>query len=145
MKEDRDSHIQRLLDEGNMEAWEHLRQTANAHELEAYQQLYRMLGKNIPQGLPMDFSARVTRQVQLRRQRRENRMLALSMAGAILLCLFGAVVLMLFIDKKYNSQFLLSLTRYKWIIGTCLLFLFLVQYFDHRYLKSKNFEFRKRH
>jgi hypothetical protein len=139
MKDTSDDYLQRMLDEGNREAWERPQQTPDSDELEAYKQLYQMLEKELPQGLPMNFSAKVIGQVRLRKQRRENRVLALSMAGAILLCLLCAVPLMFLIDKKYNSLLLDALIQYKWIISGSLLSLFFIQYFDHLFIKSKDF------
>lgn len=161
MKDIKDQYIQQLLDEGKYKKLpgndsdpdayiqlysmlgkdipKGLPGTENDSDLDAYIQLYSMLGKDIPQGLPMDFSAKVTRQLQLQRQRKENRSLVWSMAAVMLLCLSVASAFMFFMDKQYHTSFIASLNDYKWIIGLSLVFLFLIQYFDYRSVKSKNF------
>lgn len=105
-------------------------------EVAAYAQLFTVLATPPAEGLPMDFSAKLGRNLQQQLQK-QNRfrfygVWALVFVVAMTVLYFGLML----IDISYQTNITTKIMEHKWIFILAFLLLFLIQYLDHTSIKE---------
>ena len=98
-------------------------------------QLLSALSTPPREGLTMDFSAKLHRNLKHQLQR-ANRLRFYIVWGIIFLLVMALLLLSLqLIDRAYHTQVTQTITEHKWIFITCFPVIFLIQYLDHISIK----------
>jgi hypothetical protein len=132
MKELNDEELQRLLDGGkSFPADEPL-----SDDAKAYQALFEALKSEPDSGLPYDFAAKVTRQIQAA-EKRDNELRSNLLAAGLFLVSIAALCGVLVIFSPDTTS---SLLKYKWVLLLLPLTFIAIQYFDQKLVKTKLFD-----
>ncbi|MFI5136301.1 MAG: hypothetical protein ACHQIM_00650 [Sphingobacteriales bacterium] len=135
MKKMNDEELQKWLEENG-----HKSDDLPEVDAKAYHLLFNLLSKYPDQGLPYDFSARVTRRVQARtRQNSELRSYLISIAVVSVVIAF-IYSLFLLLKPQLGSGFLNIAAEYKWVFVLGIFSFLTIQYLDQVLIKSTIFK-----
>jgi len=128
-----DEEIQQLLEKGLSPS-----NTAGASEndLATYQLLFDALKKEPPGGLPYNFTAKLTHQLQVRKNRAADIKFYLLAITIPVVLLGGACALFILLGNKAAVQMANDLLRYKWPFIFVLSAFLVVQYLDQKLVKE---------
>ena len=98
-------------------------------------QLLSALSTPPQEGLTMDFSAKLHRNLKHQLQR-ENRLRFYIVWGMVFLLVMAILYFSLkLIDRSYHTNVIQTIAEHKWIFITCFPVIFLIQYLDHISIK----------
>lgn len=134
--------MKKMSDEELQQWLENKQQLPKSDELsddaKAYRTLFEALGEEPANGLPYDFSAKVTRYVRADVKRGNE--LKYNLAAAII---FIAVLAVIYgVLAFFTPNQALLLLKYKWILLLFPLAFITIQYFDQKLVKTKIFNSR---
>jgi uncharacterized protein YhhL (DUF1145 family) len=135
MKKMNDEELQRWLEENGGKS-----HCLSAADAKADQHLFDLLSKYPDQGLPHDFSARVTRRVQAKiRQNGELRSYLISVAvvSVVIAIIYG---LFLLLKPALGNEISNIATAYRWVFIFGILGFLTIQYLDQVLIKSTIFK-----
>ncbi|WP_442592036.1 hypothetical protein ACSBL2_12505 [Pedobacter sp. AW31-3R] len=135
MKKLTDTQIQELLERNLGLSGNHIADL-DKEQIGSYHSLFRKLNEEPEEGLPFDFSSKVSRQVQLKVLRRSNRRFNLLAAAGIIIGLALAYGLLTLVDFDAGNSVLLVILKFKWqlIFGYCMFIGSLL--FDQRFAEK---------
>ncbi|MDB4918316.1 hypothetical protein [Mucilaginibacter sp.] len=135
MKKMNDEEIQNWLEENG-----HKSDGMPPVDTKAYHVLFDLLSREPAEGLPFDFSARVTRQVQAQsRQNSELRsyLISIAVVSVVMALIYGLFFLL---KPQLGSGFLNIATDYKWVFFLGIFGFLTIQYLDQVLIKSTIFK-----
>ncbi|MBS1532876.1 MAG: hypothetical protein JSU01_21410 [Bacteroidetes bacterium] len=130
MKEMNDEELQRMFEEGHISS----RKSLNEDE-KAYSTLFEALNKELENGLPYYFAAKVTRNIQAQQKKNHELRSALIVAGLFLISMAILCGIITFVTPDTRSMML----EYKWVLLMIPIAFIVIQYFDQKLVKTKIF------
>jgi hypothetical protein len=115
MKKLTDAQIQAML-ESDLKQSENILSISDKEQMESYQSLFQILNSGPQEGLPFNFSSKVTRQLKLKVKRRSDIRFNLLAALGIMAGLALAYGILMIIDFNAGNLFLLVTLKYKWLL-----------------------------
>ncbi|RKR80119.1 hypothetical protein BDD43_0214 [Mucilaginibacter gracilis] len=131
MKKLTDEQIQALLESGLNPADE-ISNSSEKEQMDSYQSLFKKLKTEPEQGLPFNFSAKVTGQLKLKLKKRSDIRFNLLAALGIIAGLFAAYAILAIVDNDAGNTFLLAIFKFKWLLVFCSFLLLSTLMFDQR-------------
>ncbi|WP_179412245.1 hypothetical protein HDF19_03130 [Mucilaginibacter sp. E4BP6] len=139
MKKIDDRELQQLMDE-NRTGSVSRKQELTGRDAKAYQALYDVLDTEPLQGLPYDFSAKVTRKILTDNKR--NSEFKFYILGIIVLTFFIGVLYILLLNvikPVAGTEYISVLLKYKWALILGIFSFLTIQYLDQVLVKSRIF------
>ena len=103
----------------------------------AYQALFSELKKEPENGLPYNFSAKVTAQIRLQQDLKLGFKPYLITLIVTVAAIFAALILAPLFPQQFSPAFLSAMTAYKWPVLFVITGFILVKYFDQQLLYQK--------
>ena len=138
MKKMTDEELQEWLDKSRDSSVDkHIELTGN--DATAYKVLFKVLDNELHQGLPYDFSAKVTRRVQAELKRSSELRYYLISIVAVAATVFAIYGLLVLLKPLTGKIFFNELAEYKWAFVLCIFSFLTIQYLDQVLIKTNIF------
>lgn len=105
-------------------------------DLQIYHQLFHALKQEPKEGLPYDFSSKLRFKLQVELNRKNAVRFYVKLAFIFILGLAGMMAMLALWDYSYGTGLLTAMKNFKGFFIFSFVCLFLIQYLDHKFLKS---------
>ena len=139
MKKMNDGEIQKWLEESG-----HKADDLPTGDARAYNMLFDLLNTEPAEGLPYDFSAKVTRRVQAETKRNSelrSYLISIAVVSVVIAFIYG---LFSIIRPQLGNGFLNIVAEYKWELVLAIFSFLTIQYLDQVLIKSNIFKRQQR-